>query len=76
MREKTIEAAERRKARDRIKQKGYRDAKNAAKRAAMKVLPVNKYLGPKLFRGPPMPDKSKAELRAMIAEAFSNTARM
>lgn len=76
MREKTIEAAERRKARDRIKQKGYREARKTAQRVAQAALPKNKYLGSKLFKGPPMPEKSKAELRAMLAQAMINTAAL
>lgn len=75
MREKSIEAAERRKERDRVRMRAKRKAKTAAKRAEIVAAP-NRYLGPKLFKGPPLPPMSKSELRTMLAEAAQNTARM
>lgn len=75
MREKSIEAMENRKHRDRVRMRAKREAKTAAKRAEVALAP-NKYLGPKLFKGPPLPPMSKSELRAMFAQAMQNTARM
>lgn len=75
MREKTVEAMERRKHRDRVKAKAKRDERRVAKRAEQAALPRRAFTGPKLFKGPPV-EMSKSELRRMFAEAIANTARM
>lgn len=73
--EKSIEAMENRKHRDRVRMRAKRKAKTAAKRAEIALAP-NRYLGPKLFKGPPLPPMSKSELRAMLAEAMQRTANL
>jgi hypothetical protein len=78
MREKTIEAMERRKERDRINSREKRAAKRAAKKvnhvAHMTNWPTHKVTMRRMM--PKLPDMTKAELRAMLAAAFANTAAL
>lgn len=67
------EAIERRRARDRERDRKRRASKRAAAKAAVAKPPSPNRL---TFRGPVGPEKSKSELRAMLAEAMFNTAQM
>ena len=77
------EAIERRRERDRLrkrelrKHKARRKIKTPAEQsAALALLPPAVGPGRKFFLGVLMPEKSKAELRAMLADAMLNTARL
>lgn len=80
MREKTIEAMERRKERDRIKSREKRAAKRAAKKASHvahwnMTLPSHKVTARRMM--PRLPaNTTKAELREMLAQAAKNTAAL
>lgn len=76
MREKTIEAMERRKERDRVKMRKKRAAMADAKRAELAAMPPAKGLGRKWLIGPRVPEMTKSELREMFAQAAKNTAAM
>lgn len=68
----TPEAIERRKARDRAKSKKKKQAKRAAVVvAAPSPLPIHKITARRMM--PRLPNMTKSELRAMLAQAVINT---
>ncbi len=80
MREKTIEAMERRKERDRIKSRAKRAARKAARQSSpqselLALLPQTARMQ-KRRQIAPLPPMSKAELREMLAKAMQVTAAL
>lgn len=71
---RTPEAMERRRKRDRDRQKVKREARRVEKAKERKAHPVTVHVRRNWHIGPRMPEKSKAELRAMFADAAANTA--
>lgn len=69
------EAIARKKIRKYARAKERKAENRAAEIAALTALPPRPGTGRKWFRGPPMPEMSKSQLREMFAQAAQNTAQ-